>query len=164
METVPRDRLKNSLRTARLIGFAMVGSVLVYAVVAELIKLRIPGFRGFSPPPRMEMLRYLLLAVAIAEFFMIRFIRRVILSNPPRSFGDPSKGKASWPMVIQRLMTSTVISYVFCESIALFGLVLFLIGGRSSDFYLFLVLALLFFAIYFPKDSQWEDGAKSGAA
>jgi hypothetical protein len=41
--------------------------------------------------------------------------------------------------------------------VVIYGLMLFLMGGRSSDFYFFMALSLVFFAVYFPRYGQWEE-------
>jgi hypothetical protein len=40
---------------------------------------------------------------------------------------------------------------------AVYGLVLFLIQGDTTDFYLFLMISLIYFTIYFPKYEKWEE-------
>jgi hypothetical protein len=56
---------------------------------------------------------------------------------------------------------ATVITYALCESIAIYGLILFLIGGSRFDFYTFLILSLIYFAAYFPRHHQWEEWVKA---
>ncbi len=58
---------------------------------------------------------------------------------------------------IQKLFSATIITYALCESVAIFGLVLFLTGGETFDFYLFIALSLTFFAVHFPRYGQWEE-------
>jgi hypothetical protein len=55
------------------------------------------------------------------------------------------------------LTTAAVITYALCEAPAIFGLVLFFLGRNSSDFHLFLLCSLFYFAVYFPKFSRWEE-------
>jgi len=57
-------------------------------------------------------------------------------------------------------MTAAVITYAFCESIAVLGLVLYFLGGSSTDFYVFMVISLFFFSVYFPKYERWEEWMK----
>lgn len=61
---------------------------------------------------------------------------------------------------VQRLVSFTVISLALCETVAIYGLVIFLINGSSLDFYLFLALSFVFIIIHFPRYSQWEDWIK----
>jgi len=59
-------------------------------------------------------------------------------------------------------MTAAVITYAFCESIAVLGLVLYFLGGRPTDFYVFMLISLFFFSVYFPKYGWLEEWIKAG--
>ncbi len=59
-----------------------------------------------------------------------------------------------------RLLYLSLIIYGLSESIAIYGLVLFLMAGNSLNFYIFLILCLVCLGIYFPRYGQWEDWAK----
>jgi hypothetical protein len=54
----------------------------------------------------------------------------------------------------------SLIIYGLSESIAIYGLVLFVMAGNSLNFYIFLILCLVCLGIYFPRYSQWESWAK----
>jgi hypothetical protein len=58
-------------------------------------------------------------------------------------------------------MTASVLSFAFCESVAVFGLALFLMSGEPSDFYLFLLISLIFFAVSFPQYGGWEEWTRA---
>lgn len=153
-----QDDLRKGYRLAALIGALMIGSLLVYAVIAELIKESNAPFRGFAQMPDIALLRYALLAVAAVEFIVIPVLTRAMLSGavPPRS----ASGQQHLPE-IKRLISSAIVTYALCESVAIYGLVLFLLNGDSSDLYLFIALSALFFAVYFPKYSRWEEWFKA---
>lgn len=154
MEISSMDELKKAYRISVIIGIAIIASVFIYAVVVELIKSEYEPFKGFSPFQEIEILRYILLGISIAEFFFIRYIRNFVLSGKTM-MATSKQGQFSAP--IQRLITTSIVSYALCESVAIYGLVLFLIGGDSLDFYAFMVLSLVYFAVYFPRYSQWEE-------
>jgi hypothetical protein len=46
---------------------------------------------------------------------------------------------------------------------AVYGLVLFLIGGRPLDFYGFAFVSLLAMAVHFPRLARWEEWARDAA-
>lgn len=159
MEVKPLDELKRGYRLATIIGIAIIASVFIYAAVVELIKINFAPFEGFSPFPEVEILRYILLGISIAEFFLIRFIRNQIISARTEI---PSYLKIQSSIPIQRLITMSVVTYALCESVAIFGFVLFLIAGDSLDFYTFMLISLIYFAVYFPRYRQWEEWVKGG--
>lgn len=160
MEANYPDELKNGYRITVIMGIAMIASVFVYAVVIEILKREYEPFEGFAPFPEVEILRAALLAIAIVEFFLIRFIKKLILSIKLLS---SSYRKNSLSPEIQKLSTAAIITYALCDSVAIYGLVLFLIGGSSTDFYIFMGLSLIYFSIYFPRYSEWEDWMKGGS-
>ena len=93
---------------------------------------------GFDP----EMVRYPFFGIALFQFYVIRWIRRRLLSKKRD---------------VQTLLTTTIITYALCESVAILGLILFFLGRSSFDFYLFLVLSLIYFYLFFPRYAQWEE-------
>lgn len=150
------DDLRKAYRTTAFIGLAMIAGLIVYAVVVELIKKQHAPFGGFSPmPDGISTLRYVLLGVVAVEFFVIRILNKVMLSGkvPLQS----SSTTVQFTPEVQRLVSASIVTFALCESVAIYGLVLFLIQGNSGDFYLFMVLSLLYFSIYFPKYGTWEE-------
>jgi len=162
MEIEPTDELKRGYQLAKIIGIAMIGSLFAYVVIVELTKMNSLNFKGFVPFDKMASLRYVFFGMAVVEFFLIRFIKNRILSGKDiRPKGPGDKTIRSFSPKTQRLISTAIVSYAFCESVAIFGLILFLIGGSSFDFYIFLVLSLIFLMVYFPRYSQWEEGVKA---
>jgi F0F1-type ATP synthase membrane subunit c/vacuolar-type H+-ATPase subunit K len=151
MELVPQDQLKKTYRMTIFIGFAMIVSVFFYALMAEFLKAN----SDFLPQSRFtyerEVLKYVLLAVAIAEFLLIWFIRKIILSGNPKDIAQK----------ISRLQISSIVTFCLCESVAVYGLLVFFLTKDSMDFYIFLLLSLIYFAFYFPRYSQWEEWIKA---
>jgi ABC-type uncharacterized transport system permease subunit len=136
------EELKRVYRIAKIAGIAMISSLFIYAFIVEFIKVNV----NINPPSSMvDLLRYLFFAIAIVEFLLIRFLRSRMISGPS------SQAK------IQKLFSLSILTYALCESVAIYGLILFLIGGRRFDFYSLMILSLIFFAIYFPRYTQWEE-------
>ena len=158
MNGAPAD-LAARCRVARVIGAALVLAVFVYAVPVEVIRARRGGFAGFAPAAPVDTLRMLLVVATIADLVLVRFIRSRMLAASPGA-ARPS-GNASPPT--QRLFTASIVSMTMCLAVAVYGLVLFLIGGRPLDFYGFAVVSLLGLAVYFPRLRQWEEWARGEA-
>jgi F0F1-type ATP synthase membrane subunit c/vacuolar-type H+-ATPase subunit K len=144
------EELKRVYRLATIIGIAMISSLFIYVFVVEFIKVNV-NININLPSSMADFLRYLFFAIAIVEFLLIRFLRSHMISGP------------SSPAKIQKLFSMAVITYALCESVAIYGLILFLIGGRRFDFYSLMILSLIFFAIYFPRYAQWEEWLKKEA-
>jgi hypothetical protein len=152
------NELKKAYRVTMLIGLWMIGSVFAFAIIVEFVKTIGHSIRATSPAPSDVILRYILFGVAAVIFFLIRAINKHLLAGDVRINGTRTQSRYSPD--IQRLMTAAVITYVFCESIAILALILYLLGGSSADFYVLMLISLFFFSVYFPKYAQWEEWMK----
>jgi hypothetical protein len=139
--------LKARYLVVNFIGLAMIAAVFVYAGVVEVIKWKLAPFAGFAKlePHTADLLKYAFLALAAAQFGVIKAIQKIL---PARS--------------VENLSTVAIITFALCESVALLGLVLFLLSGNSMDFYIFMVISLGFFYLFFPKYVQWEERVRAG--
>ena len=133
--------LKSRYLAVNFIGLAMIAAVFVYAGVVELIKWQLAPFAGFAQldPRTLGLLKYVLLAIAATQFGTIKLVQKIL---PARS--------------VDNLPQAAIITFALCESVAVLGLVLFLLGGNSLDFYVFMLISLGFFYLFFPKYDQWE--------
>jgi F0F1-type ATP synthase membrane subunit c/vacuolar-type H+-ATPase subunit K len=134
--------LKARYLTVNFIGLAMMAAVFVYAGVVEVIKWQWSPFTGFArlDPHTAGLLRYIFLALAAGQYVMIRVIRKIVLARS-----------------LDNLPQAAIITLALCESLALLGLVLFLLCGNSLDFYIFMFISLGFFYLFFPKYEQWKN-------
>jgi hypothetical protein len=157
MEINSRGDLKAAYGVAVSIGISLIASVLIYAIIVEMIKKQSAPFTGYAPiPDVIDMLRYTLLGAVVAEFFLIRTVNNFFLSTKRVSQRTYKLVSLTAKILgFSRLIAGAVIVYVLCESVAIYGLVLFLVQGNSYDFYLFLFISLFYFAIFFPKYGRW---------
>ena len=148
-----KDNLRRGYKTSFVLGIWMILKLLNYIAIVELIKIYYTPFKGFSDFPQVDTLKYVLLGVAVAGFGFIHFIRKLAVKNLQE--GDLKKEE-----IVGRLLYLSLIIYGLSESIAIYGLVLFLMAGNSLNFYIFLILCLVCLGIYFPRYGQWEKWAK----
>ena len=159
MEPNSETELKRGYRLARFIGTAMVFGVLVYALVVEIMRNNSAFSREPLLPDAAESVKYIFLGLALFQFFLIRMIRRRFLPREPEQAAGLQTGSVS--IKVTRLLITSIVTYVLCELVAVFGLVLFFITRSPFDFYLFMGISLLYFAAYFPRYAQWEEWATS---
>ncbi len=160
------DKMRGQYKITVLIYFAMVASVLIYALFVELIQKN-PSFTGASEQDfQLNPLRYVLFGLSVAMFFIIKYLRNYLFSNSFPSNPSVSIGISGWQANNQSTRNPSsnffiieIVTYALCESVAIYGLVLFFIGKRSQDFYILMCLSLIYFAIYFPRYAQWEEWA-----
>jgi len=141
--------LKARYLAVNFIGLAMIAAVFVYAGVVELLKWKLAPFAGFAKldPPTVALLKYAFLALAAVQFGVIKAVQKIL---PARS--------------VDNLSQAAVITFALCESVAVLGLVLFLLAGQGLDFYIFMVISLGFFTLFFPKYDQWEQRLRAGGS
>ncbi len=149
------EKLGQYHRMATVIGYGMIGTLLIFTAVVETLKsTNFEAVGGFAPSV-LQLLRYLFLGITFVEFFVIRAIKQRILSGGGKDYSPVKQRDLLLPR-LQKLFSAAIIGFAFCESIAIYGLVLFVIGGSATDFYLFIFLSLVFYALFFPRYSQWE--------
>jgi len=155
------DNLRAAYRVAVIIGLAMMASLLAYAAVVGVLE---KGAVEFNAPAmtgnHLEIMKFVLIGLTVILYFIIRFVNSVLVKTKGEGrMGSDARARqtSGVPPEFVRLTTAAVVTYALCETPAIFGLVLFFIGRNSSDFYLFMLISLFFFAIYFPKFSQWEE-------
>jgi hypothetical protein len=147
------DKLRNAYKTATIIGIAMMGSVLVYVVVAELMRNLPTPWRGImfsADHQEYHYIRYGLLALGILVPLVVVKISTAV-NLAPEKLANP----------VPALISHSVIVYGACDMVGIFGLVLFLLAGNIMDMYIFAGMSLAFSMIFFPKYSHWQEIAGS---
>jgi hypothetical protein len=141
--------LKARYLAVNFIGLAMIASVFVYAGVVELLKWQLAPFAGFAKldPGTVTLIKYIFLALAAAQFGVIKTVQKILTASS-----------------VEKLALTAIITFALCESVAVLGLVLFVLAGNSLDFYIFMVISLGFFYLFFPKYEQWEQRVRAGSS
>jgi membrane protein implicated in regulation of membrane protease activity len=81
-------------------------------------------------------------------------------NNPDDAVQCQSCGADLKPPVKQ-LFAASIMTYALCYTIIVYGFVLFFISGVTMNFYIFMGIALLFFVLFRPQYSQWEERIES---
>jgi hypothetical protein len=140
---VPSHKIEIAHRQAIVVTGAVGVSLAVYAAMIEVL-------RRMLPPPvvfeQFDMLRVVLFAVAGVMVFTSTVLKSTLLRNAP----------ATADLRISRLRTAAIISAAFAEVPVILGLVLFVVGRLSSDFYILLVVSLYMLVRHFPRREQWD--------
>jgi len=145
------EEFGRTYRETAIVCGAMVASVLIYAVIVEVLKPTLPP-RGAGAAINADLLRYAFYLLAGVEGLAIPFVRRAV-EGPPRD-------RAS---VLARLRTGALVAAALAEASAVMGLVLFVLAGRRADFYLFAGWSLLLQLVHFPRQERWEEAAQAAA-
>jgi hypothetical protein len=136
--------LKNGMRIIWVIWSFMLLSLCIYVLVCHLLKTDLWGIVDIGDT--LTTLKYVLLIVSFADFGLIHFMRKMILSSSPKRY----------PSVIGQYTTAIIVSLALAESIGIYGLVLFFLGSDYQTLYIFNVLAAIAMVIYRPKMEELE--------
>lgn len=147
------ESLKKAYRTTALIGTGMIASLFIYAILVEAIRVQQRPFAGFASFPEIQILRYIFYGLALFQLGVMRVLQRLLLKKGPTD---------DLQALIGRLSTSAIVIYALCETPAIYGLVLFFLGGLWKDFYLLLAYSLGLFLFHFPRYSRWEEWIREG--
>ncbi|MHB8173453.1 MAG: hypothetical protein ACYDFU_03185 [Nitrospirota bacterium] len=140
------EAIKKQYSSIKKIGIAMVSSVFIYAIVVGLMKRYIQiSFHENAPYHNIMRIGFLL--YSIAQFFWLKVRKE---SKPASNTGS----------VLKRFEAMSIIMFAGCETVCIFGLILFMYAGQSIDFYSFFLLSLIYFWIYFPRYEQMEKWVK----
>jgi hypothetical protein len=138
-------------RETAIVCGALVASVLIYAVIVEVLKPTLPP-RGAGADINADLLRYAFYLLAGVGGLAIPFGRRAVEAGP-------------WVRgsVLVRLRTGAVVAASLAEASAVMGLVLFVLAGRRADFYVFAGWSLLLQLVHFPRRARWEEAARAAS-
>jgi hypothetical protein len=128
--------MQGTLRTLRTVQWAMLGSILLYAVVGELFG---SGARAANPS-----LSYFLTTAGVAIVGAIFVVRRTLVLRSAESLASHPDDS----LTLNHWKSGYIATYALCEALALFGLVLRFAGcsfEQSLPFYVGGFVLLFFF-------------------
>lgn len=125
-----------ALKVLRAVQWAMLGSVVLYAIVGEVAG---PAPLGIDPT-----LSYLFATLSVAIVGAILVVRRTLVLRA----GESLAARPDDSLSLNHWRTGYIATYVLCEALALFGLILRFRGSpvaASVPYYLGGFILLLFF-------------------
>jgi hypothetical protein len=143
-----QDEIRSSLRAASFVAAAVVASLGITLVVAEIIRLKLQPFTGFAPKAGTPEVRYAVFGAAVAAVVLVRVLRQALLGRPSR---QDTAG------ALLRLQRAAVVTLVLSEIPGILGFVLFLLGGYNRDLYVLVFVSLFLVFMHYPRRANWED-------
>jgi hypothetical protein len=125
-----------ALKTLRMVQWAMLASIALYAIVGQIV--------GPAPHGVDSTLSYLFATLSVAIVGAIFVVRRTLVLRAGESLATQPEDSLS----LNHWRTGYIATYVLCESLALFGLILRFRGSpveASVYYYLGGFILLLFF-------------------
>jgi len=126
-------------RPGGVLHIGSVAAVFVYVLVVELCEMYLVPFDGFVPEmENLGVLRLVLALIGLADLG----IACVVLWRP---------------LLVQSVGVAFLLAYAVLESPAVYGLALFLLGGRRLDFYPFAALSLVGLSVLWAQAGRWDE-------
>jgi hypothetical protein len=141
-----KDEVEQVYRITAVVAVAMVVSACFYAGIVEFLTRTAPSAEPAAPQETIDLLRQVFRGLALLQFLALTWLR----NRPHPGVGEPRARLA-------KLRTFTIARLVLAESIAVYGLVLFVLSRDPSDFYYLFLFSLLCFVIAFPRRGRWEE-------
>lgn len=142
-------------RTARILHGAMVVTLLVYAGIVHLLQQT--GWSGRAAADALPLIRWILYALGAAEFLVVLVARSRALSA--EGLEDAAR-RGGAEAALGLLQTRLVVLLALAESVAIYGLVLFLLGGSLRDFYVLWAAGLVAQLVLTPRRELWDEVAR----
>jgi hypothetical protein len=155
LEENERESLRKGMVGIWIIWAALAISALIYVLLAHLL-----AKSWTAPQPDfLSTLRNAFYVVSTAEIFIIHFSRKWMLATRSDSgaFKSALVTKHHPTPGLGKYTTVSIVSWAIADSIAIYGLLLFLLGGSFQDLYLFVAVALAVIIFYRPKMSELEE-------
>ena len=140
-----------------IIWAAMLGSLFIYVFICHQWG---DGIRkSISPDLPLDLIRKILYGIAIVTLVMTHFIRKLMLSggsgpSGPKSLEPPVL--SNQPSPLAKYTIAMFISLALCESIGIYGFVLFLLGDYLKTLHIFIGISALGMFYYRPKREDLE--------
>jgi hypothetical protein len=134
-----------ALKTLRAVQWSMLGSVVGYAVLGEMLG---PGTRAIDPS-----LSYVFTTLGVAIVGTIFVVRRTLVLRAAESLASHPDDILS----LNQWRTGYIATYVLCETLAVFGLILRFRGcnfQQSVPYYIGGFVLLFFFRAREPVKSS----------
>jgi hypothetical protein len=149
-----RHRLRAVLGPVRVVYGAMVGSILVYWIVVQVIRKVAEIPRGRDVFAAVDWLRYPLYVLGLAACAAVVVLRRRLFD--PAGVIRRARGR-SLPELLSTLSSNQVLVFAVGEIPVILGLALYFVGGYLVDFYVLAGLSVVAFAFAFPSAREWGE-------
>lgn len=150
------QELDQGLRNAKILWATLISSLVAYVVLAQMVGEKI---NVSLPAQTFTTLRTVLYVVSLCTIIGSRILRSKMLSTsnqPTRSLTD--SGTAP---VVRRYISAMVTSLGLAEAVALYGVILYVLGKNQVDLYALILAAATAMLLHAPKRSELLDLAQN---
>jgi hypothetical protein len=141
-------------RILMLIWYAMLLSLVIYLQVGQVLKKEIDVIVDEDFP--MTLARLIIYGVSAMSFSVTGYFRRyVVESDRGKEKSVPKTTRNQHPF-LARYSIAVITSLALSESIGIYGLVLYLLGGNAKDLYILLAISAVAMYLYRPSRDEFD--------
>jgi len=132
--------MRGTLRTLRAVQWTMLGSIVFYAVVGELL-----GSRGRAADPTLS---YFFSTASVAIVGVIFVVRRtLVLRSAENLVAHPDDA-----LTLRHWKSGYIATYSLCEALAVFGLIQRFLGFHFQQSVLFYIGGFVLLFFFAPRE------------
>jgi len=131
-----------ALKLLRIVQWAMLGSIVVYAVLGEVIT---PAVHSLDPA-----ISYLFTTLAVALVGVIFVVRRTLVFRSEESLAARPDDVVS----LTHWKTGYIVTYALCEALALFGLIERFLGASAQQGMLYYIGGFVLMLFFRPRQPE----------
>ena len=153
-----KDAIKKGMMTLWIMWAAMIGSILIYIYIVYAFGYEIR--QPLHPDFPMEHLRSILYGISIITIVLSYYLRKLLLAVKNGNVSSEflkSKAQPNQPLFVGKYTIALMISLALSESVAIYGLVLFLLGANFQTFYIFTAASALSMFFFRPNRTELEE-------
>jgi magnesium-transporting ATPase (P-type) len=132
-------KLRNNIRSIRIIHAALLLAMILYVLMAEALTRHDLG--------DIQVIWFAFLLTALMIVAVAFFVRIQMLKPATETLEE----KSDDPRALARYSAGNILSYVFAESVVLFGMALRLIGGTTTQSLPFYVVGISLMLVWWPR-------------
>jgi len=130
---------RTALRTAQIIHIAFLAAIPLYVVVGE--------FAGPSEPRELGMLYTVFLVLAVSMLAPAALVRQKMV----RAAEEELRLRPDELPLLGRWLAGNIVSFALCEAVAIYGLLLRILGGTLVQAAPFFAAGFLFLIFFTPR-------------
>lgn len=156
LDTREKEELRKGFRIIMVVWIAMLVSLAAYAAIAHIMVAY--EMARDSLGATLGMLKNILYLTAIATLLLTPVVRKAVLKSQGGAYGKSgmwSSGRVG--AAVGKYMSALIVSLALAESIAIYGLVLFLMGDNLATLYTFIVVSTAAMLFYRPRMEEIEN-------
>ncbi|WP_310601414.1 hypothetical protein [Desulfobulbus sp.] len=150
---ISAQELDQGMVMLKTIWYALAGSLVMYVIAVPLLLGDTAVNVTVDFYGQLRLLLYAAAGMTLAVSWLAR--RLLLAANKP-----PAPSKSRQHPVVQRYTTAMIVTLALVEAIALYGLILFLVGKNPIDLLLLSAMAAVAMIFYFPKKTDLIDLAE----